>query len=61
MTDEAAAIVLAATAIGITSGSDEHTPAPWFETEPVGTGLRAPVDTITLYDQEGRMITCRPA
>jgi tripeptide aminopeptidase len=40
---------LAAVALGVTRGADEHTPQEWIETGPVGQGLLVLADTIRRF------------
>ncbi len=39
-----------AIAIGVTSGSGEHTPDEWIDTAPLATGLACAADTITRWE-----------
>ena len=40
-----------AVTIGVTTGSDEHTPGEWIDVEPIRDGLVALSDTIVRYDR----------
>ncbi len=44
------AIGLPALALGVTTGSDEHTPGEWIDTAPIATGLAVLVDTVRRYE-----------
>jgi acetylornithine deacetylase/succinyl-diaminopimelate desuccinylase-like protein len=40
-----------AIAIGITTGSGEHTPQEWIDTAPIGDGVRALARTVTRFEE----------
>ena len=40
-----------AIAIGVTTGSGEHTPQEWIDTAPIGSGVRALARTVARFEE----------
>ena len=43
-----------AIAVGVTTGSGEHTPDEWIETGPIEVGVRALARTVELFEELSR-------